>query len=311
MRAIRDTMAHQNMAGWLRWFNSSGRWTVEANPGGRRVVFTADPENIKAILATQFTDYGKGEPFHEEWKDFLGDSIFTTDLDMWHDSRQLIRPQFIKDRVSDLGIFEEHAQVLIKQIKRAGLSPDGKPGNELEVSDLFFRYTLDAATHFLLGRSVNSLEVPEQAFAEAFGEAQRVQNIITRAGPFNSLIPRKSFFASIRVINEFVTPYIHEALRLSPEELASKTKSEEGYTFLHALASFTRDPKVLRDQLVAVLLAGRDTTAGTLSWTFYELARSPEITRKLREEIIQRVGLDRAPTYEDLKSMKYLQVWLL
>jgi cytochrome P450 len=113
---------------------------------------------------------------------------------------------------------------------------------------------------------------------------------------------------AIAVINEFVTPYIEETLRLSQEELATKTKSEEGYTFLHALASFTRDRKVLRDQLVAVLLAGRDTTAGTLSWTFYELSRAPEIMRKLRDEIIHQVGLNRAPTYDDLKSMKYLQV---
>lgn len=182
IRAIRDTMAHRNMESWLRWFNASAKWTVEAAPGGRRVVFTADPENIKAILATQFNDYGKGKPFHDEWKDFLGDSIFTTDLDMWHASRQLIRPQFIKDRVSDLGIFEEHVQILIKQIKLKGLMPDGRQGKELEVSDLFFRYTLDAATHFLLGRSVDSLEIQEQEFAEAFSEAQRIQNIITRAG---------------------------------------------------------------------------------------------------------------------------------
>ena len=126
----------------------------------------------------------------------------------------------------------------------------------------------------------------------------------------NKLVPRKSFFAGIKVINEFVNPYIEQALRLSPDELATKTKSEEGYTFLHALASFTRDRKILRDQLVAVLLAGRDTTASTLSWTFYELARHPEILAKLRDEIIQHVGLERAPTYQDLKSMKFLNVRL-
>lgn len=105
-----------------------------------------------------------------------------------------------------------------------------------------------------------------------------------------------------------MNPYIDEALRLSPEELATKTKSEEGYTFLHALASFARDRKVLRDQLVAVLLAARDTTAATLGWTFYELAKQPEVVRKLREEILESVGLERAPTYDDMKNMKYLQV---
>jgi len=155
---------------------------MEASPAGRRVIFTADPENIKAILATQFTSYGKGEPFHQEWKDFLGDSIFVTDLDQWHASRQLIRPQFIKDRVSDLDVFEKHMQVLLKQILISGRTWDGKTNGPIDVSNLFFRYTLDAATHFLLGRSVGSLEVPEQEFAEGFAEVQRVQSLISRAG---------------------------------------------------------------------------------------------------------------------------------
>jgi Cytochrome P450 len=105
-----------------------------------------------------------------------------------------------------------------------------------------------------------------------------------------------------------VNPYIQQALRLSPEELETKTKSESGYTFLHALASYTRDRKVLRDQLVNVLLAGRDTTASTLSWTFYELGRHPKVFQRLRAEIIDTVGLERPPTYNDLKDMKYLQV---
>lgn len=137
-----------------------------------------------------------------------------------------------------------------------------------------------------------------------FGESVNTN----RHRPLNPLVPRKTFFKGIKVIDEFVNPYIDRTLRLSPEELSTKTKTEEGYTFLHALAGFTRDRKVLRDQLVAVLLAGRDTTASTLSWTFYELARHPEVVQKLRAEILETVGLERAPTYDDLKNMKYLQV---
>jgi cytochrome P450 len=102
-------------------------------------------------------------------------------------------------------------------------------------------------------------------------------------------------------------PYIERTLRMSPAELESKTKSASGYSFLHALAGFTRDRKVLRDQIIAVLLAGRDTTASTLSWTFYELARHPEAFKKLRQEIIDTIGTVDAPTYDDLKGMKYLQ----
>lgn len=85
------------------------------------------------------------------------------------------------------------------------------------------------------------------------------------------------------------------------------TKSDEGYTFLHALASYTRDREVLRDQLVAILLAGRDTTAVTLSWLFYELSQRPKVVEKLQQEIESFVGLRREPTYSDLKNMRYLQ----
>lgn len=109
------------------------------------------------------------------------------------------------------------------------------------------------------------------------------------------------------MVNQLCDIYIDQTLRLSREELASKTKSDQEYTFLHELAQFTRDRTVIRDQLVAVLLAGRDTTAATLSWTLYELGRHPEVVRKLRNEIVRTVGVDRTPTYEDLKSMKYLQ----
>ncbi|KAI9673877.1 MAG: hypothetical protein M1817_002083 [Caeruleum heppii] len=300
--SVSSAKRHDTMELWQSWFRSVTAHTAEANVGGDRIVFTEDPENIKALLATQFKDFGKGEPFRRDWHEFLGDSIFTTDLDQWQHSRQLIRPLFIKDRVSDLETFERHVQRFLGKI--AG------NGAEVDMAGLFFRYTLDAATDFLLGRSVDSLDNPQTAFAEAFNEVQRVQTIIARSGPLGKYVPRGSFRKGLRVIDDFVNPYIDDALRLSPDELEKRTKSDHGYTFLHALAGYTKDRKMLRDQLVAVLLAGRDTTAATLSWTFYELGRNPEIVRRLRQEILERVGPSRTPTYDDLKSMKYLQAVL-
>jgi cytochrome P450 len=116
---------------WVKMFAEYGKGghTVEAGTG-ERVILTVEPENIKAILATQFKDYGKGEQFHKDFHAFLGDGIFTTDGTLWHDSRQLIRPQFIKDRVSDLDIFEEHVQVLLKKVEEA---------HEINALDIFFR----------------------------------------------------------------------------------------------------------------------------------------------------------------------------
>ncbi|KAG8629194.1 hypothetical protein KVT40_003059 [Elsinoe batatas] len=304
-KAVKANLTHRNYEFWLnsvfKTANPNRPYTTELRVLGLRSILTADEENIKAILATQFGDYGKGPRFNKDWHDFLGDSIFTTDNQAWHDSRALIRPQFIKDRVSDLRVFEEHLQVMLPQMKSRA------PGVPINFTELIFRYTLDSATHFLLGASVDSLVTPKSAFADAFAEVQRVQSLIARAGPLNRFVPRKSFYASLKVIEDFIAPFIEQTLRFSPKELEEKTKLDEGFTFLHALAAFTRDHTVLRDQLLSVLLAARDTTAVTLSRLFLTLPSHPDVVAKLRAEILSRLGPDRPPTYEDLKSMRYLQ----
>lgn len=118
---------------------------------------------------------------------------------------------------------------------------------------------------------------------------------------------RTEFRRNLKIMDDFIQPYIETVLSLSTDELDQKLSKRE--TFLDALARFTRDPRVLRDQLVAVLLAGRDTTAGTLSFCLFELSRNPEVVAKLREEIRNRLGVGangQKPTYSDLKEMKYL-----
>ncbi|KAI5244876.1 putative cytochrome 52A4 [Aureobasidium subglaciale] len=302
-RTLLDVRKHDLLGGWQSTFADRSAvhpYTRETRTIGMRLILTADEENIKAILATQFNDYGKGAQFNSEWHDFLGDSIFTTDGEKWHASRQLIRPQFIKDRVSDLAVFEKHLEILLPML---GGSGDGK---SVDAMDLFFKFTLDASTAFLLGHSVNSLVNSQDRFSDAFATVQSVQSTIARVGPLNRFVPRKAFYASLKIMEEFMQPFIEETLQLTPEELEKKSKSDEGYNFLYALASFTRDRTVLRDQLAAVLLAGRDTTACTLSWLFNEISRRPDIVAKLRREIEENVGLDNKPTYTHLKNMRYL-----
>lgn len=172
---VQATIHHENLEKWLDFFRASGTdtkghggsgsYTSELRAMGRRTVFTADPDNIKAILATQFADFGKGATFHQEWEAFLGDSIFTTDGHQWHTSRQLLRPQFIRDRISDLHCFESHLDTFFKAMANGGplrgedqpVNMDAVNGRVFDISDLFFRYTLDVATDFLLGKDVQSL----------------------------------------------------------------------------------------------------------------------------------------------------------
>ncbi|KAK1720041.1 cytochrome P450 [Colletotrichum lupini] len=257
---------------------ASNPFTVEIGFTGKlRFLITREPEHIKTVLTSKFADFGKGPMFHQVWSPFLGDSIFTTDGKTWQDNRSLIRPMFIKDRVSDLHIFDKWTNIMMDKFPASGVTFD--------ISDLFYRMTLDVTTDFLLGHGVNSL-----------GNAR----------PFENILPHGTYKRGIKVIEEFIHPFIQEALALPPSELEKLSKSDKDFTFLHNIARFTRDPKVIRDQLVAILLAGRDTTAATLSWTLYELSRYPATYAKLRAEILTTLGPKRAPTYEDLKSMKYL-----
>lgn len=123
--------------------------------------------------------------------------------------------------------------------------------------------------------------------------------------PLQWALPRRAFNKNIKILNSFVEPFVRKTLEMKPDQLKEKTEKE--YNFLHALAEFTRDPQILRDQLVAVLLAARDTTAATLSWMLYELSKQPEIVEKLRRDILDRLGSNTPPTYTNLKDMKYLQ----
>jgi cytochrome P450 len=65
----------------------------------------------------------------------------------------------------------------------------------------------------------------------------------------------------------------------------------------------------IRDELVTLLLAGHETTASTLSWTFYLMDQNPEVWDRVREEVVRVLG-DRLPTFEDLHSLRYLSMVL-
>jgi cytochrome P450 len=178
--AVSSIRSNRALDFWIWIFDHNGAaamfsYTSELSLlSNARAVITADPENIKTILATKFTDFGKGPQFHKEWKDFLGDSIFTTDGKQWHDSRQMIRPIFTRDRVGDLDIIEEHVKKLIASV--------GEDGRKVRFDRLLSRFSLDTSTHFLFGRSVGSLDEETSSFGNAFDEVQRVQSLNVRAG---------------------------------------------------------------------------------------------------------------------------------
>lgn len=164
--SIKATLTRQNYTHWRdTFFRNATLWTTEVRVLDERVIFTADPENIKALLTTQFSHFGKGDQFRKAWGDFLGDSIFTQDGPRWQDSRRLIRHYFASNQMNDLSCFKSHVDTLLQVIEHGGPLNSQAPsagahragGVGVDMRDAFFRYALDVTTHVLLGNDAESL----------------------------------------------------------------------------------------------------------------------------------------------------------
>jgi cytochrome P450 len=171
---------------------------------------------------------------------------------------------------------------------------------------LFSRLTLDTATEYLFGESVDSLHIhdgSQETFASAFDYASSEIPKRYRLGSFVALYRNKRFFNSCKMLHDFVDTYVKEALHDQKQE---KEDQENGrYVFLYELVKATRDPVQLRAELISILLAGRDTTASLLSLTFFVLARNARVFAALRREIDGLQG--KKPDYESLRNMVYLK----
>lgn len=132
---------------------------------------------------------------------------------------------------------------------------------------------MDVATALLFGRSVYSLRAgvdqdgENKKFANNFNIAQEGLAKRFRLAPFHWVYNPRSFREACRSVHEFVESYIREA-GVMKDELAKGKEEDGGATWFTRLVAQQSASKVeLRDQLLNVLLAGRDTTACCLSWT--------------------------------------------
>ncbi len=208
---------------------------------------------------TKSADFGFG-PRRNIFYPLLGDGIFTQDGAAWKHSRELLKPQFTRNQYRDLDLFREHVDNLISCIP-----PDGKP---VDLQPLFFRFTLDTTTALLFGESVYCLKAndsnDEQDFAESFNVAQDYLVKRYRLLDLYYLIGGRKFKEACKSTHEFVDEIAARGLRTLKD---SDQEKPDRYLFLDVIAQTSRNRTALRDQLLNILLAGRDTTACLLSWT--------------------------------------------
>lgn len=205
-------------------------------------------------------DYGFGVR-HGVFSPLLGSGIFTQEGPAWKHSRELLRNQFVRTQYRNLDHFCEHVDNLLACLPSAKATIDLQP--------LFFKLTLDTTTTLLLGRSVHSLraeviaDADIRAFAVSFDIAQGGLATRFRLAPWHFLYSPPHFRSACSTVHRFVDNYIQERSTRKRKDF----KAQASDSFIDQLAQDTNSHQALRDQLINILLAGRDTSACCLSWT--------------------------------------------
>jgi cytochrome P450 len=227
-----------------------------------------------------------------------------------------MRPQFNRDQIADLDLFEKHLRnlfnVLDGQVDSQGWTQSNDVQRYVEL------FTIDTATEFLFGESVNSLKgKPEpnslatreemEIFVESFVAAEKVTAESLLYNDLYWLLHDRKFKDQCAAVHKFVDTYVQR--RLNSPNFERKGK----FIVLDALVADTKDPLELRYELLNILLAGSDTIKASITFLLGSLAQNPAVFEKLRATILENFGTYSQPveiTIAGLKACTYLQ-WCL
>lgn len=191
---------------------------------------------------------------------FIGEGIFTQDGPAWKHSRDLLRRPFLKTHYQDLEGFQEPINNLFSVLSSSTGVVDLQP--------LFFQFTLATTTSLIFGQSVESSEHDgEDSFGSTFDHASWITTLRSRLGDFYWAYNPSHYKAACDRIKDFADGFIKRALSTDGKDAVGESNGR--YAFIRDLYAEYKDPTLVRDQLINILLAGRDTTACLLSWTLY------------------------------------------
>lgn len=240
----------------------------------------------------------------------------------------MLRPAFARENLNNVAITEKHVGYMLKALP---VNADGWT-DTVNLAEYLIRLSLDVATDFFFGESVHS-QLHALAGSDRGAASDLTQDFkglqvgsdkfdamfeIAESGSITRLLLQNLFWAyqpkkfrdACNFCRNFVDHYVKLALDPSRREAAKKVAGTERETFLDALAAETQDADAIRDQLISLLVAGRDTTGALLSWTFACLVRHPDIYARLRSEVLEMYPDDEPITFAKLKSHRYMQAVL-
>ncbi|XP_020243720.1 cytochrome P450 704C1-like isoform X1 [Asparagus officinalis] len=260
-------------------------------------MYTIAPANVEHVLKTNFSKYSKGQFNYNVVKDLLGDGIFAVDGDKWRQQRKLASYEFstkvLREFSSD--VFRATGVKLANKVGEAANS-----AAPFDMQDVLMKATLDSIFKVGFGVELNTLSGSDEfgsCFSKAFDESnyivfRRYVDIFWETKKYFNIGLEAKLKKNIQVIDDFV----FQLIRHKREQIKCgvKEKAKENILSRFILASQEQPEAItdqyLRDIILNFLIAGKDTSANTLSWFFYRVCKNPLVQEKIVDEIKHATG---------------------
>ncbi|CAO2828758.1 unnamed protein product [Amaranthus hypochondriacus] len=293
--AVEQLMNYDRMHDWLVGYLSKSKTVVVPMPF-TTYTYIADPVNVEHVLKNNFPNYPKGEVYHSYMEVLLGDGIFNADGESWRKQRKTASHEFASKNLRDFStlVFREYTLKLSTILTHASFE-----NRSVDMQELLMRMTLDSICKVGFGVEIGTLapELPENSFARAFDIANTIVTLrfidpLWKIKKFLNLGSEALLSQSIKIIDDFTYSVIR---RRKAEIVEAKKTSNTNVKMKHDILSrfieLGEDPenntteKSLRDIVLNFVIAGRDTTATTLSWAIYMIMTHENVAEKLYQEL--------------------------
>ena len=263
--------------------------------GWNHIVFLNHPDYIREILVVQNDNFIKERTVRRS-KMLLGEGMITAEGAPHRMQRQVAQPAFHRQRIP------EYARTMVREAVR--MRDSWKPGEQRNIAIDMMHLTLNVVAGTLFATNLRD-EVPE--LADAINRIMSRYNFLVMLPAAEWLVhvrpPGLAAFVRARKRIDAVVYRMIEAHRQSHSDNGSLLD-------LMLAASPERTPESeqsLRDQVITIFLAGYETVANALSWTWYLLSQNPECERRFHEEIDRQLQ-GRHPTVEDVPRLRYVEM---
>ena len=278
----------------MDWFQTYGDMVHLQFGDTNHVYLLSNPDHIHEVLVEKADQFHKAVKYKDEQRGLarlLGNGLITSDGDYWRQQRKLMQPAFHARRI------ETYATIMVNYTQQ--MLDSWRDGSTLDVAEAMMQLTLA-----IVARTI--LDTDLAGDAEQIAEAVSVfQNLAFGVDIFPLWLPTPAHIrqASVgKAMDQMVARLITER----------RTSAVDRGDLLSMLLMTTDEygngmnDKQIRDEVVTLFLAGHETTANALNWTWYLLAQHPEVEATLHNEL-DAVLQGNPPTLADLKRLPYTE----